>query len=254
MATNTLRIGHASLQYDDPDTQVRADVDHFLTEIRPVVGGLTEVGSDEAPIVRAACDAAGYLLIRPHDRTGRRTREPIVLRKDAVQLVDYGHVWVIPESPGRLSEGGHEARGITWAEFLWEGNRITHNVFHVLRGYDGELHRDPEILEQIRAIGRQVRRTAEGRSLGFASGDLNHDPDDKSDNLPTRILRDAGLVSAWEDIGRPDTPTHGRRTIDHVFRYRGDTRVDEASAARAFRRYSDHRQIVAAYPIESLPA
>ena len=225
MGTELLHVMQASLAFTARRVQLRQAVKALLDRDAAVIG-FTEASAfrDE---LRELLAPAGYRLVQPNNpATGRAVTTALAVRRQDAPVAESGWQLVVPGRSELPRDGGHEARGMTWAELDWHGELVSVTEVHMLTGWGGaDLQRQRDILEQWRAALSHARRMARGARLSLLMGDVNYDVDDASPNTPTQLLRSYGFTSALALAGKPDAPTHGRRTIDQVYVYNGDVRV-----------------------------
>lgn len=224
MGTELLHVMQASLAFTAKRTQLRQAV-KAMVERDPTVLGFTEASAfrDE---LRELLAPAGYRLVQPNNpASGRAVTTALAVRRDA-PVVESGWQLVVPGLSELPRDGGHEARGMTWAELDWHGELVSATEVHMLTGWgSASLDRQRQILDQWRAALSHARRLARGARLSVLLGDTNYDVHDASPNTPTQLLRSYGFTSALALAGKANVPTHGNRTIDQVYVYNGDVRV-----------------------------
>lgn len=246
MPTRRLRIQHASFQRTDPRAQQAEDVEALFAAGGDFIG-LTEVGYREnphvQPLLRHAARAHGYRLYLPAgygEGVGVRANLGRVAGKGVTRTFVDGRAGQFPD---------RNARYLTVD--IPDVGRVTHLVFHA-NPNDADPARHAQNLLINAGVAQVAQRKGRGHRIVFASADTN--VDDARDNGPrssTRPLREAGLVSCWDE-SREWPDTHGTRTIDVVWRYDRDSRVTLAGARRLPRRNSDHRPVMAAYDVKLL--
>lgn len=225
-----LHVMQASLAFTLSRTQLRNAL-HSILERDPHVIGFTEASAfrDE---LQTILGPAGYRIVQPNNpATGRPVSTALAVLRSVAPVMDSGWTLVVPGRAELPRDGGHEARGLTWAELDWGGELVTATEMHMLTGWgNADLERQRQILDQWRASLAHASRCARGFRLSVLMGDVNWDVHDQSPNTPRALLASYGFTSALEQVGKGDAPTHGHRTIDQVYTYNGDVRVSVARA------------------------
>lgn len=238
-----VRIQHASMQRDDPRDQQAADVDAIFQQGGDFIG-LTEVGPAEnktaGPLLRQAALDHGYRLWLP-----AHYGEGIAVRQTLGTVTGFGVTRPFVRGVG----GQYPDRGARWVTVGVPGvGRVCYIVWHT-NPADNRADRHATNVIINTGVASLTRRKGKGSRIVFASCDDN--VDDATDNHPsasTAPLRQAGMVSCWDERGQwPNTL--GSRTVDVIWRYRPDARVHLTAARRLPRRHSDHAPIEAVYDI-----
>lgn len=239
-------IQHASCQRDDPRDQQREDAAAIFAAGGDFIG-LTEIGTTEnrwmQTFLRTEAAQHGYRLFLPGGYgegiavraslgrvTGHAVTRPFVTHR-AGQYPDRAARWVTVEIPGL--------------------GRVCYVVWHT-NPHDTDTHMHATNLTINRGVGALVRRKGQGQRVVFGSADTNVDDDGDALRASTRPLRDAGLVSCWDESGKHPS-TLGDRTVDVIYRYRPDQRVTLVEAHALPKRNSDHTPVIATYNVRRLP-
>jgi len=240
-----VHLMQASLKFDlDRDQQERTLEDVYDR-------GADVIGHSEAVDHKLLADLAGdygYRLVHPWRGHGRRASTALAIRRDEgrIRLIGSGYVNTTEGQTGPARLGGHGPRGLTMAELEVEGNVLHVSELHVVTGW-GQPGRAPgrseKVLDQWQDSTRLAARLGRGSDLSVLMGDVNYDPDDRSPNTPSEVLKAAGWTSALEEAGRPDLPTHHRRTIDQLYTLDRDKRVSVAKVKAWPPSAYDHRQV-----------
>lgn len=161
--------------------------------------------------LQAAAKAHGYTVVQPRNSKGKWSPTAIVVRNDSFPLVDEGYTFAIPARSTNLpGKGiGHAERGLVTATIDVGGSELSFSVWHGVTGYGRHPISDAEYLAQVEAALRVVRRTSRGWDLALLGADPNYLRTDRSDNRPARAFAEAGLVSVFEEAGKPNL--RGRR-------------------------------------------
>lgn len=225
LTMDVLHVQQASMQFSDTPSQVERDLNKIYGRNAHVIG-FTEA-SDFHPVLSDLAKDHHYRLIQPRRGRGGFISTPIAVRRDLVTKA-YGWHFTTPGKPGKPSEGGHGPRGTTWVTLDFYGSKVTVHEAHLLTGWykGGQLNdRGRAILRQWRATLNEARRDSQGYDIAVVMGDVNYDPDDPTPDTPSHLLKKYGFTSVFEEIGRPDWPTHGHRTIDQIYIADRDRRV-----------------------------
>lgn len=250
--TLLLRIQHASMQRTDSRDQQAADVEDLFAAGGDFIN-MTEVGSTEnrtvQPLLREAAADHRYRLLLPGGYG-----EAIAVRES---------LFLTPAATGRVAAKGvtrpfviHRAgkypdRAARWVAVDVPGyGRIVDVVWHT-NPHDTDPHMHATNLRINRGAAALVKRKGKGPRVVFASADTNVDDHGDGARSSTKPLRDAGLVSCWDEAGK-HPGTLGSRTVDVVYRYRPDARVQLAGVHLLPRRHSDHRALMALYEVSPL--
>lgn len=246
MTATRLHVMHASLKFNLERHQKRRALETIYDRGADVIGH-TEAAGD-GRLIRAVAEAYGYDVVQPWRDKGRRSSTAVLVRNDRpdLELVDGYYVATTPGQPGLARLGGHEPRGLAIAELAVAGSTMFVAEFHTVTGWGQPGRapgRDETILEQWETSTKVAARLGRGSDLSLLMGDVNYDPDDRSPEDPSRILARHGWTSALEEAGKPDLPTHGRRTIDQLYTLDSDRRVSVAKVRRWTAPPLDHAQV-----------
>lgn len=239
-----LHIMQASLKFDLRPAILRAALDEVYDRGADVIGH-TELTDHR--LVEDTATRHGYRLVHPWRGSGSRSTTGIaVRRRRGHKITATAYVNTTPAQPGLPRHGGHQPRGLAIVELETAGSTISVAEMHTITGYGkGNPTRDAEVLTQWRQSTRVAARLGRGTDLAVLMGDVNYDPDDPTPNTPSRILKAAGWTSALDEAGKPDLPTHGRRTIDQLYTLDADRRVDVERVRRWTAGRLDHAQVSA---------
>jgi len=234
---------HASLQFSDPDRQLRSDVIWCLNR-QPDWLSLTELSPKRAGMVHQLAEPSGYQLFTFPDSSAIVTRLPVV---------NAGHTPVVDAQPGPPSAGGHGPRGVSWVKLSTPaGNAVFPHVAHWVTGFGHDPRRRAQHLAMTAALIRNVRKHGRGHRLAFVAGDIN-----LSLPLPARgetgqLFAAGRITTIWDDDPDP-AATHGRSTLDFIGSYDPDRRVTLTRWKSHRLGFSDHRPVSAWYTIDPRP-
>lgn len=255
-----IRIQHASFQRTDSKAQQEADVDATFKAGGDFIN-MTEVGRTEnrtvQPLLREAARDHGYQLFLP---TGYG--EAIAVR-EALYGVQHVARGTLGAAPGRVAAKGvtrpfvthitgkYPDRAARWVAVDVPGiGRIVDVVWHT-NPHDVDPHMHATNLRINEGAAQLMRRKGKGPRIVFGSADLNVNDEGDGARASTKPLRDAGLISCWDEAGK-HPGTLGPRTVDVVFRYRPDARVSLQGVHLLPARHSDHRALMASYEVRPL--
>lgn len=252
MVYNNFAVQSAAMQFSDNRDQHRHDLRIILSRKSHMVGTSEIDTQDFREDCKLVAKEKDYQFLCPKDPvSGKHTHEPIFVRND-LEIKSTVFEQIIP--PGSIG-GRHGPRGLTTVRAKWLNNHVSLTWAHWLTDWDNE-YRLKANLKLTRALITRVKQEGLGNRLAWWGGDINWDIDDPTLNLPAKLLREGGLLTVYNELGRPDIGTHGGRTIDLVGRYKNDRRV-EALGFEVFRdtkqfTYTDHAQVVAKYRVLQL--
>jgi hypothetical protein len=252
MATATMEVQSAAMQFSDDRDMHRHDLRIILGRKSQMVG-TSEIDTPEfREDCRLVAKEKGYRFCCPKDPiTGKHTHEPIFIRND-LEFKSMVFEQIIP--PGSIG-GRHGPRGLTTVRAKWLNNHVSLTWAHWLTDWDNE-YRQKQNMKLLRAMSTRVQLEGLGNRLAWWGGDINWDIDDPTFNTPGQMLRERGLVTVFNELHKPDLPTHGSRQIDLIGSYRNDRRV-QAVGVEVFKdtkqfSFTDHAQVVATYKVVQL--
>lgn len=241
----TVHVMQASLKFNADARAKRRALGQVYSRDADVIGH-TEAAGDHR-LLKAVADDNGYTLVHPWRDEGHRASTCLAVREGgAIRLVDGYYVGTTPGQPGLARLGGHEPRGLAIAELEVAGSTLFVAEFHAVTGW-GQPGRAPgrsaKVLAQWETSTKIAARLGRGADLSVLIGDVNYDPDDRSPNTPSEVLERHGWTSALEEVGKPDLPTHGSRTIDQLYTLDKDRRVVVKRVRRWTAPPFDHAQV-----------
>lgn len=252
-----VHLQQASLRFDVRPRALAPAVSEILGRGAAIVH-FTEAGG-HADVLARTCKERGYQIAQPThpDDPGRFVASALAVR-NGVKLVDVTFTPVVPAQPGRARDGGHDVRGVLTVNVVVDGVELHVSGVHIITGWAREddenlTPRGQQILEQWETTTALAAELGAGRDLSILMGDVNYDPDDASPDLPSDLLAEHGWTSVLDEVGRPDHPTHGRRTIDQIYTLDADRRVSVARVKvwppEGPTEVLDHRQVSAVVEI-----
>lgn len=245
MTTDQLHVMQASLAFNATRVQLHVALGELLHR-EPHVIGFTEASGFRDQL-RERLTPAGYRVVQPlNPATGKAVTTALAVHR-SIPVVESAWHLVVPGLSELPRDGGHEARGLTWALVDFHGSMLSVTETHMLTGWGTTPDRNRQVLRQWEAALQHAARMGKGAALSVLLGDVNYDVDDASPNTPSMLLRRYGFTSCLSLVGKPDAPTHGERTIDQVYVHDRDARVDVARAKVWQTRLKgiDHHQVSA---------
>lgn len=247
MAKNyVLHLGHQSMKFSQPNDATERDAAWMMQNVEPDIVSYTELsdaGSREA--IRRACKAEGY-----HPVLYSQTASGFAFNPDVLKLKDKGFIL----GSEAVTEGPNNApkRYVSWAHMKLDDEDIWYHTAHWLpylaEGH-GRVQRHNAMSKQMVA---QVRKHGRGTDLSFFSGDINIDDQSGDISAYNQIMRDAGLLSIWDEM-KVYPGTHGgphSRTIDVIGSYNRDKRVVGKRYKVWPEQRSDHRPLSVWYELK----
>jgi hypothetical protein len=256
-STMRLKIGHASLQFDDTDAEADHDL-RLITQLDIDILCGTESG-DKArrKIVRKRLELAGYKVYIPDDDCDSW----IAVRKDLIGD-GWGASYIQVHGTGKEMHDPHHyaSKGVVKVEF--DHRKLGHVgivTSHYLRfsGKAGAAQHDkPGDPVDHRAWSRKLAnaltgsllREAEGKGIGFFTADTNMLDENKD------VVFGAPLTTCWDELGKHPNTGHGN--IDVIASVDKDKRVTCHDAYvlndRELFLYSDHFLVIAVYDVHTL--
>lgn len=221
--TVLLHIQSASQQFSDTEKQQAHDLEIILQRQAHFVG-TSEVGTPEfRQLIREYAQRYGYTVMFPECVNGHKTNSPILVRND-LHIVQKYYIEVIPPYRAPAAKGGHSCRGINVVQTEWRNIHVSLVWAHWLSKQDVP-ERAHQNMKLTRAVCAEVKHLGQGTNIVFWGGDINWDEDDPTPDTPGAVLKQSGLISIFEELNKPDLPTHGTRTIDLIGSYAPDNRV-----------------------------
>lgn len=242
----TLHLGHQSMKFSQSDDATEHDAAWMMKNVAPDIVSYTELsdaGSREA--IRRACQSQGY-----HPILFSQTASGLAFNPEVVKLKSKDYVL----GSEAVTEGPNAApkRYICWGHLKLDGEDIWYHTAHWLpylaEGH-GRVHRHNAMSRQMVA---QVRKHAKSDGLSFFSGDINIDDKDGDISGYNQIMRQAGLLSIWDEM-KVYPGTHGgpnSRTIDVIGSYNRDKRVVGKRYKVWPQQRSDHRPLSVWYELK----
>lgn len=239
-----IRLGQVSTEYSDPISQRRHDI-RMAFELDLDAFGLTEAGEIWEDLARVG-ERAGYSVFPGPGGGGFAVHQRCTVITD-------GFVKTIPRQAGVYGP-----RGPHWLQMVTPAGNLAHLVEqHWLTGTvlgPTPARREERNVALSEAFALQTAMLAKGPALGFWLGDFNVDErkDDGSDPAgPKAILREAGLVSIYDDLGRRPRKTTKFKALDWIGHVASDKRVTAVDVEVLEGFNSNHAPLVATYDIRA---
>lgn len=239
---STLHLQHASLRFNVERRDLRPALKEIFNRRAHVVT-FTEASEFHRHLERIGYEA-GYELFQPFSPiTGRMISTPVAFR---IELLNADYIPLVPPLALPASAGGHGDRGLTSAQFEFEGDIFNVNLMHVLTGWGGaDAKRKKQILHMWETSLKVAKGLAWGLPVSTLVGDVNYDPDDPSANTPSELLQQYGFTSVFDEA-KNTRGTHGGRQIDQIYTFNRDRRVSvNRVVVHKWLEGLDHKQVSA---------
>lgn len=169
------------------------------------------------------------------------------------RVVERGFLPVLDAKLAKPALGGHQPRGIYWAEVeSREFGTVVVGVGHWLTRRPDTAARRAENRRYTDTFESFLAEKGKGSAIAFLMGDTN-DEDERDNVNGTQGQLEDKFATCWDDVQHWPSTNEGHTTIDVIARRKADKRVGKASKAVSWpNRFKDHFDTIVTYPVEVL--